>query len=270
MLEVLTLVASLAAPPAADPIVSTDWLQAHLNDRNVRIVDASNESTFKSGHIPGAVFVDHMATIDDGHRLLPADALAKIWAKAGVSDDTRVILYGDSPMTTGWIYLTLAAIGHGDQVSMLDGGLRVWESEKREVSKAAPTVAAGTLSVRPAPDVMVDADYVRARLESPNVKILDVRTNGEYAGGHLPGATLILWQSLFVDSRSMKFKPRDEIRALLTDAGVKPGQEAITYCAVGMRASLMYFAARAVGVPAKVYVGSWQDWSHDSKNPIVR
>lgn len=270
MLLLLALAAGLASPPAAEPIVSTDWLQAHLNDPNVRIVDASNAGTFKSGHIPGAVSVDHMATIGDGHKLLQADALAKIWANAGVSDDTRVVLYGDSPMTTGWMYMTLAAIGHGDQVSMLDGGLRVWESEKREVSKAAPTIAPGTLSVRPAPDVIVDADYVRARLESPNVKILDVRTNGEYASGHVPGATLILWQNLFVDSRSMKFKPRDEIRALLTAAGVKPGQEAITYCAVGMRASLMYFGARVVGVPAKVYVGSWQDWSRDSKNPIVR
>ena len=98
---------------------------------------------------------------------------------------------------------------------------------------------------------MVDADYVRARLDSPNVRILDVRTTGEYSGGHLPGATLILWQSLFVDSRSMKFKPREEMRALLAAAGVKTGQEVITYCAVGMRASLMYFAARAVGVPGE-------------------
>src|SRR5262252_5713545 len=155
MLLVLALAAGLAAPPAADPIVSTDWLQAHLNDRNVRIVDTSDEGTFKSGHIPGAVSVDHMATIGDGHKLLPPDALAKIWAKAGVSDDTRVVLYGDSPMTTGWMYMSLAAIGHGDQVSMLDGGIRVWESEKREVSKTVAAVTPGTLTVRAAPDVMV-------------------------------------------------------------------------------------------------------------------
>jgi thiosulfate/3-mercaptopyruvate sulfurtransferase len=270
MLIALALSAALAAPPTADPIVSTDWLQAHLNDRNVRIVDVSDEGAFKSGHIPGAVFVDHMATIGNGHKLLPGDALAKVWAKAGVSDDTRVVLYGDSPMATGWMYMTLAAIGHGEHVSMLDGGLRLWESEKREVSKTAPTIAPGTLSVRPAPDVMVDAEYVRARLESPDVKVLDVRTNGEYAGGHLPGSTLILWQNLFADTKTMKFKSREEIRALLTAAGVKPGQEAITYCAIGMRASLMYFAARAVGVPAKVYVGSWQDWSHDSRNPVAK
>ena len=266
----IVLAAALATAPAADPIVSTDWLQAHLTDRNVRIVDVGDNGAFGNGHIAGAVHVDHMATIGDGHKLLPLDQLAKLWAKAGVSDDTRVVLYGDSPMTTGWMYMTLAAIGHGDQVSMLDGGIRVWESEKREVSKTVAAVTPGTLTVRAAPDVMVDADYVRARLESPNTRILDVRTTGEFSSGHLPGATLILWQSLFVDTRSMKFKPREEMQALLSAAGVKTGQEVITYCAVGMRASLMYFAARAVGVPARVYVGSWQDWSHDSKNPIVR
>ncbi len=135
MLTALALAAGLAAAPAADPIVSTDWLQAHLNDRNVRIVDVSDHGAFESGHIPGAAFVDHMATIGAGHKLLPPDALAKVWAKAGVTDDTRVVLYGDSPMTTGWMYMTLAAIGHGDQVSMLDGGLHVWESEKRETSE---------------------------------------------------------------------------------------------------------------------------------------
>jgi thiosulfate/3-mercaptopyruvate sulfurtransferase len=270
VLHAIALAAALAAPPAADPIVSTDWLQAHLKDRNVRVVDVSEHGTYESGHIAGAVFMDHMATVGPGHRLLPPDALAKAWAKAGVTDDSRVVLYGDSPMATGWMYLSLSAIGHGDHVSMLDGGVRLWESEKRDVSKAAPTVAPGTLTVKPAPDVMVDADYVRSRLESPTVRILDVRTNGEFAGGHLPGATLILWQNLFADTKTMKFKPREEMRALLAAAGVKDGQEVITYCAVGMRASLMYFAARAVGVPAKVYVGSWQDWQHDARNPIVK
>jgi len=53
-------------------------------------------------------------------------------------------------------------------------------------------------------------------------------------------------------------------------AGVAPGQEVVTYCAVGMRASLMYWAARSVGQPARVYVGSWQDWSRDASNPIAK
>jgi thiosulfate/3-mercaptopyruvate sulfurtransferase len=265
----LSVLAYLAVT-SADPIVSTDWLFAHLNDPNVRIVDVSSRETYDRAHIAGAVFMDHMATIGDGHRLLPPDALAKVWAKAGVTDDTRVVLYGDSPMTTGWMFMSLAALGHADQVSMLDGGIRLWESEQRPIANTAPAARTGTLSVRPAPDFMVDAAWVRARLDSPQIKLLDVRTTQEWNSGHLPNATLILWQDLFVDRQTLQFKPRDEIRAMLAKAGVGPDQEVVTYCMVGMRASLMYFAARYAGVPARVYVGSWQDWSKDSQNPIVR
>src|SRR5262249_14820947 len=99
---------------------------------------------------------------------------------------------------------------------------------------------------------------------------LDVRTSNEWNGGHLPGATLVLWQDLFSDQRTLKFKPMEQIRELFARAGVQAGQQAGTYCAVGMRASLMYWAAQAAGIPARVYVGSWQDWSHDSSNPVVR
>src|SRR5262249_40948392 len=107
MLHVLYAAALAAA--AADPIVSTDWLQAHLNDPQVRIVDVSGRRAYDDAHIAGATFLDHMATVGDGHRPLPPDQLAKVWAQAGVTDDTRVILYGDSPMATGWMYMTLAA-----------------------------------------------------------------------------------------------------------------------------------------------------------------
>jgi thiosulfate/3-mercaptopyruvate sulfurtransferase len=126
------------------------------------------------------------------------------------------------------------------------------------------------LTALPAPDVSVDAPWVRNRLESPAVRLLDVRSTREWTGGHLPGATLVLWQELFVDQRSLKFRPLDEIRALFTRAGVADGQQVVTYCAVGMRASLMYWAARAVGLSARVYVGSFEDWRRDSGNPIVR
>ena len=84
------------------------------------------------------------------------------------------------------------------------------------------------------------------------------------------GAADTCWQDLFADLQTLKFKSKDEIRALLARAGVGPSQEAVTYCAVGMRASLMYWAAQAVGMPARVYAGSWQDWRRDSTNPIAR
>jgi thiosulfate/3-mercaptopyruvate sulfurtransferase len=266
MLHVLALLAATSV----EPIVSTEWLQAHLNDPNVRVVDVGDRSDYDRAHIAGASFMEHMATVGENHRLQPPDVLARAWAKAGVTDSTQVVLYGNSPMATGWMYMTLASIGHGDHVSMLDGGIRLWETEKRPTSQAAPPPASGTLTVRPAPDVIVDAVWVRSRLESPKIRLLDVRTTQEWNGGHLPNATLILWQDLFADQHTLKFKTREDIRALLAKAGVGPDQEAVTYCMIGMRASLMYFAARAVGIPARVYVGSWDDWRRNSENPIQK
>lgn len=275
MLHILALLAATSV----EPIVSTAWVQAHLADPLVRIVFTGDRGVYDRGHIPGARFVDHMdtlaMTIGGGggmdHHMLPIPELAKTLAlKAGAADGTHIVLYGDSPMQTGWIYMALAAVGHEADVSMLDGGINLWRSEDRPVSTDVPAPGSGTLTVRPAPDVIVDAKYVRERLQSPDVKVLDVRTTMEWNNGHLPNATLILWQDLYADQRMLKFKSIDDIRALITGAGVGPKQSVVTYCAVGMRASLMYWAARTAGITARVYVGSWQDWQRDSGNPIVK
>ena len=266
MLHVLALLASTTV----DPIVSTDWLQAHLNDPQVRVIFIGDRGTYDRAHIPGARFIDHMDTVGSEHRPLAHDALARVLAKAGAEDGAHVILYGDSPMATGWLYMTLAIIGHGAETSLLDGGIALWESEKRPTSNKTPADGSGRLTVRPATDVMVDGAWVRSHLESPQIRILDVRTDEEWKQGHLPGATLVYWQDLFADRKTLKFKPLDDIRALFARAGVSANQQVVTYCAVGMRASLMYFAARAAGVPARVYVGSMQDWRRESSNPLVR
>jgi thiosulfate/3-mercaptopyruvate sulfurtransferase len=272
---VLHILALLAATATVEPIVSTAWLQAHLADPQVRIVFTGDRGVYDRGHIPGARFIDHMETvamIGNEHRMLPFADLAKVLAaKGGVADGTHIVLYGDTPMLTGWLYMTLAATGHAGDVSMLDGGINLWRAEERPISTEPPPTATGTYTVRPAPDVIVDAPYVKARLESPDVKILDVRTPMEWSNGHLPGATLILWPELYADQRTQKFKSVDEIRALIAKTGLAPNQSVVTYCAVGLRASLMYWAVtRAAGLPARVYVGSWQDWQRDSGNPIVK
>jgi thiosulfate/3-mercaptopyruvate sulfurtransferase len=266
---------SPAPPPqpsasANAPIVSGQWLQSHLDDPGVRIIVTGDRGQYTKAHIPGARFIDHMGTLGKSHRLLPPEALAAALARAGAADGTHIVLYGDSPMATGWLFMAFASIGHAGDVSMLDGGVTVWQEEGRATTSTVPPVANGHLSVRPAPDVSVDAAWVRGRLESPEARVLDVRTSREWAGGHLPGATLVLWQDLFSDVHRLTFKSPDEIRALFAQAGVQPGQQVVTYCAVGMRASLMYWAARSVGLPARVYVGSFEDWQRDSGNPIVR
>jgi thiosulfate/3-mercaptopyruvate sulfurtransferase len=265
----------LAAPaaaqaPAAEMVVSTAWLAEHLKHPDVAVIAVVDADDYVRGHIPGARRVSHDVTLAPNHRLAPADRLARIFAEAGARDDARIVLYGDSPMETGWIYMALASLGHAGRVSLLSGNLSAWIADGHPVSKDAVTAGTGTLTPRPAPDVVVDAPWVRARLDDASVKVIDARTTREWNNGRLPGATLVLWQDLYQDTNQMRFKPREEIRALLVKAGVIPGQQVVTYCAIGMRASLMYFAARYAGYNARVYVGSWQDWSARSGYPIVR
>lgn len=250
-------------------VVSLDWLSSRLKDPNVVVIAAGEPQAYAAGHIPGARALSHDATLGGDHRLLPPDALAAALARVGARDTAQIVVYGH-PMETGWLYMAFASIGHGHHFSILDGNLEAWRRAKLPVETAAVPEARGRLSPKPAPDVIVDATYVRDRLQSPAVKILDVRSTEERARGYVPGSTLVQWQELFTDPKLATFKPRDEIRALLSRAGVTDDKQAVTYCAVGMRASLMYFAARHAGVPARVYVGSWQDWSAGNNNPIAR
>jgi len=269
MLHILVLAAATSAAPA---IVSGDWLQAHLTDPNVRVIDVGDADEYGKGHIPGARVLDHMATVTTAgneHRLAANDVLARALANAGAADGTHVILYGETPMATAWVGSAFAAVGHADEVSWLDGGFPTWKQEQRPIATAATPAGTGTLTIRPA-DVFVDAAWVRAHLQSPTTKILDVRTQKEWDGGHVPNATLVRWQDLYADVKMQKLKSPEEIRALLAKAGVGPTQEVVTYCAVGMRASVMGWLAKSVGVPTRIYIGSWQDWSRDATNPVVK
>jgi len=264
---------SVAPRAAAAPaVVTTTWLQQHLNDRNVRVIFTGSQDVYDRAHVPGARYISHDAVMEmtTGGRLPPAGTLVSALVKAGAADNAHIVLYGDSPMMTGWLYMAFASIGHGADVSMLEAGLEAWIAESRPVSTDMPAAGNETLTVRSTNDVIADAPWVKARLESPSVRVLDVRTTNEWNAGRLPGAMLVLWQDLFADLKTQKLKSIEEIRRVFAAAGVKPGQEVVTYCAVGMRASLVYWAARAADVPARVYVGSYNDWQRSPTNPIVK
>ena len=257
---------------APGPLVTTAWLASRAGDANVVVISSDEPDRFAAGHIPGARVVPHDRTLGGNHRLLPAADLARVLAETGASDTTRIVLYGDQPMATGWLFMAFATLGHADRVSMLDGNLALWRSEGRAVATgAAPPATRGKLTPRPAPDVQVDAAWLRDRLEKPGVRVLDVRTTREWDSGRLPGATFILWQDLFASAETRRFKTPEEIRALFSKTGVKTGDQVVTYCAVGMRASLMYFAAtRIAGLPGRVYVGSMRDWEQQSGYPVIK
>jgi thiosulfate/3-mercaptopyruvate sulfurtransferase len=259
--------------PAAQPelLVSLDWLKSHAGDPKIAVLDIAGERTeFERGHIPNAGFVGHMETLGDQHRLLNPSDLAAVLARAGAADDTHIVLYGDDGMSVGWLYMALASIGHGGHTSVLDGNLQSWKKAGYPVATGASAAARGTLTARPVSDLVVDAPWVRDHLKDPAIALLDVRSEREWAGGMIPGATRIRWEDLYSDLPAGRFKPAPAIRELLERAGVTPGRTAVTYCAVGMRASLMYFAARLAGIPARVYQGSWSDWRTREGYPVAK
>lgn len=254
-------------------LVTTEWLAGHLSDPRVVILDVEHEAdAYRAAHVPGARFLNYMdvvATRDGLSTELPdAPELRVRLERLGISNDSHVILYGGALMVSR-AFVALEYLGLTD-VSVLDGGLTKWRSEGRRVTRDEPPVVAGTLTTRLRPEIIADADWVRAHTGKRGVTFIDTRTDGEYLGsgerhgmpsaGHVQGARQLQWEQLFRDPNSLLFRDRDEL-ANLYSARAQAGDTVVTYCYVGYRASMTYLVARSLGYPAKLYDGSYEDWS---------
>jgi thiosulfate/3-mercaptopyruvate sulfurtransferase len=267
-------------------LVSTGWLAEHLRDPNLAILAIGTEADFAAGHIPGAVALEYRAIqlpISAEQplnlQLPPAADLEKVFAALGVSNDSRIILYmsKDWIAQTARVWLTLDAMGLGAQTSVLDGGLPAWQREGRAVSAETRHPAPGKLKACTADDVVVDVESVRSNMGRAGVRVVDARLPQYYSGetpgrnqrpGHIPGATSIPFSSL-VDEQG-KLKPAAELERQFREAGVKTGERVVSYCHIGQQASLVYFVARYLGFDARLYDGSFEDWSRHAELPVEK
>ena len=273
----LLAAAPLAAQTAPGILVSTDWVASHLDDPSVVVLHVDGRrSNYDEAHIPGARFLDLNGISWPGdpevgtEMRTPAEIDAALEA-AGVRDGQHVVVYGANPLAAARAWMTLDVMGWGDATSFMDGGLGAWQEEGRPVTTREPTFAAGSVTLTPRPGVVVDSDWILARLDDPAVSLLDARPDDEYTGadggmggrvhgGHIPGAYQIYWEK-FVQSRPIhRILPMEEVRALFEPMGAAPGSTVVTYCMVGLRASYAYMVARMLGYDAKFYDGSWRDW----------
>jgi thiosulfate/3-mercaptopyruvate sulfurtransferase len=278
------LLFALAAAPGL--LVSPADLAGMLTDPAVIVLHAEQTgSDFPQGHVPGARpirFVDFAVDGPDDLRseLPPVDTLRAVFERAGVGAKSRVVIYG-SPIVSTRAFFSLDYLGHPN-VKVLNGGLAAWRAEGRPVQTGEPAPSApetgslARLTVRP--DVLAHATWLVERLQSPRMALVDARPDAEFTGddngmdgahvpGHLAGATQLVWTDLV--SRSSQFLPDDQLRAKLVAAGAKSGVPVVSYCMIGMRASVVYFVARHLGFDARMYDGSIVDWTR-RKLPAVR
>lgn len=257
-------------------IVSTDWLAQHLTDPSVVVLHMAHDSQdYRTAHIPGAREIQYSwitVTRDGvGTELPPIEQLQQVFERLGVSDNSQVVIYasgsGMAPMASR-TFFSLDYLGHRS-VSLLSGGLAKWRAENRPVSSDQVKAQPGHLTPKPR-EVVVDANWVNSHTGKKGFAFIDTRTDPEYLGtgelggirseGHIAGARQLQWQQLFANADSGIFLDPRAIAKLYADRSVG-GDTLITYCLVGYRASMTYFGARLLGLPVRLYDGSYQDWS---------
>lgn len=224
------------------PPVHTDWLvsagqlQRRLNDPATVIVYVGQDrSGYDAGHIPGARFLplSSIVTTRDGvpSELPDANTLVQAFQSVGVGDDSRVVLYGDlGGLSAGRAFFSLDWLGHTPAV--LNGGIDAWRTAGYPVETAAPPAPrAATLTARVRPELVVDADWVRAHLRDSTVAIIDARPPEQYSGatpgegitrpGHIPGARNLFWQNTLTSATDPTLRSVEVLHALYRIAGAR-------------------------------------------------
>ncbi|HEY2178641.1 MAG TPA: 3-mercaptopyruvate sulfurtransferase [Caulobacteraceae bacterium] len=276
----------------SDPLVTTEWLAAQLDEPTIRVLDATwfmpdagrdAKAEFTERHIPGAAFFD-IDEISDHARGLPhmASAPADFAIAArrlGVSRDSQVIVYdAHGLLSAARAWWNFRAMGH-EASFVLDGGLPKWLAEGRPVETGWARPAHGDFKARPDPALVSDLQAVREALASGEAQVVDARPASRFAGtnpeprpglrpGHMPGALNLPFASLVKGSGELA-EP-DALRAAFAAAGVDLSEPIVTTCGSGITAAVLALALARLGRPdAAVYDGSWSEWGARSDTAVA-
>jgi thiosulfate/3-mercaptopyruvate sulfurtransferase len=268
-------------------LVSTDWVEQHRNDKNLRLIEVDvDPAEYAEGHIPGALLWNWSKQLCDTRvrDILSQAQLEELARQSGISSDTTVVLYGDNNnWFAAWAFWQLKIYGHAD-VRLMNGARKKWLLEGRPLTREAPTVAPSTYRARNA-DASLRAflPQVQQAMAAKSATLIDVRSPPEYTGeifappglpetcqraGHVPGAASVPWGKACNEDGT--FKSADDLEQLYQGAGATPGRPVIAYCRIGERSSHTWFVIKyLLGRPdVKNYDGSWTEWGNLIGAPV--
>src|SRR5947199_747981 len=229
---------------AKDVLVDTQWVQDHLDDGNVRIVEVDeNPALYAEAHIPGAIGFDWKKDLQDQVKrdFLGPDEFGALFGSRGISNDHTVVLYGDrNNWFAAYTFWYLKYYGH-DNVKLVNGPREKWIGEGRPTTADVPSHEAATFNAEPGNDaIRAKRDEVLAALDA-KTRLVDVRSPAEFSGeliamagyeqegaqrgGHIPGAASVPWAQAVREDGT--FKPREELEDLYKGKGVLNGDDVI-------------------------------------------
>jgi len=272
-------------------LVSADWVEQHLDDPQVRIVESDEDILlYDMGHIPGSVKIDWQGDLQDQliRDYIDAAKFSQICSRAGIKNDTTVVFYGDK--SNWWACYALWAFklfGHAD-CRILNGGRKLWVDEKRPMTTDVPKYPATEYHAGTRDESAIrafrDEVFEHSKRGRP---LIDVRSSKEFTGerthmeeypqegslrgGHIPGARSVPWARAVRDDGT--FKSADDLKAIYRDeVGLKKDDDIVAYCRIGERSSLTWFVLTYLLGYSKVrnYDGSWCEWGNLVKAPIAK